>query len=217
MGHRGMADASKSKELGNSRVVLGLLQSVERDGRVSQRRLASELDIALGLVNVYLKRCVKKGLVKMTEAPARRYVYYLTPKGFSEKSRLTLQYLTYSFSFFRSARADCTATLQAASTRGWNRIALAGTSDLAEISIICALECGIEIVAVVDPAATEARFVGRPVVPSFESVSKSCDAAMVTDLTNSSETLASAAMHFGAERVLVPALVSRHFDRTRGL
>ena len=47
-------------------------QSVERDGGQSQRRLAADLGIALGLVNAYLKRCIKKGLVKVSEAPARR-------------------------------------------------------------------------------------------------------------------------------------------------
>src|SRR5437879_1245421 len=90
-----------------SRIVAGLLGAVERDGRVSQRHLAGELGIALGLVNAYLKRCVRKGLVKMRQAPARRYVYYLTPKGLSEKTRLTAQYLAYSLTFFRQSREGC--------------------------------------------------------------------------------------------------------------
>ena len=63
------------------RIVLGLLESVERGSARSQRRLAAELGIALGLVNLYLKRCVNKGLVKVAEAPARRYAYYLTPRA----------------------------------------------------------------------------------------------------------------------------------------
>ena len=93
----------------NARIVLGLLESVGRDGGQSQRRLAAELGIALGLVNAYLKRCIGKGLVKVRSAPTRRYAYYLTPKGFAEKSRLTVSYLTNSLSFFRLARADCAA------------------------------------------------------------------------------------------------------------
>ena len=91
----------------DERVVLGLLESVEQDGGKSQRRLAAELGIALGLVNAYLNRCIQKGLVKVSQAPARRYAYYLTPQGFVEKSRLSLEYLTYSFRFFRQARLDC--------------------------------------------------------------------------------------------------------------
>src|SRR5690349_10529744 len=80
-------------EGGSDRLVLGLLTSVEVDGARSQRRIAAELGVALGLVNAYLKRAVKKGLVKVGHAPAQRYAYYLTPKGFSEKSRLTIEYL----------------------------------------------------------------------------------------------------------------------------
>src|SRR6266446_2093534 len=141
-----MAGATQQDEAEKARIVLGLLESLERDGAKSQRNLASELGIALGLVNAYLKRCAKKGLIKMKEAPARRYAYYLTPQGFAEKSRLTVEYLSYSFSFFRSARADCAAVLETAGVRGWTRIALVGISDLAEISAICVLETGIKII-----------------------------------------------------------------------
>src|SRR6202166_4313954 len=100
-------DSLLETERENERIVLGLLSSVENDGDRSQRRIAAELGIALGLVNAYLKRCIKKGLVKVHDAPARRYVYYLTPQGFAEKSRLTVQYLSHSFSFFRRAKGDC--------------------------------------------------------------------------------------------------------------
>jgi len=53
----------------DDRIVLNLLNSVD-DGAQSQRRIAEDLGIALGLVNAYLKRCVKKGLVKVRQAPA---------------------------------------------------------------------------------------------------------------------------------------------------
>src|ERR1700761_3074857 len=154
-----MLDAAKSEKAEDSRILLDLLNSVERDGGQSQRRLAAELGIALGLVNAYLKRCVKKGLIKVSEAPARRYAYYLTPHGFAEKSRLTVEYLSSSFSFFRRAREDCSDVLKAAHARGWTRIVLIGVSDLAEIATICALERGIAILAVVDGKSANGRFV----------------------------------------------------------
>src|ERR1700722_14964414 len=177
-----MPQAARDDEQNNARIVLGLLQSVERDGAQSQRKLASDLGIALGLVNAYLKRCVKKGLLKIGQAPARRYAYYLTPHGFAEKSRLTVEYLSWSFSFFRRAREDCATVLRAAHARGWTRIALAGVSDLAEIATICALEQGITVVAVVDANSTNDRFVGAPVVKSIAAVPGGFDALVVTDL-----------------------------------
>src|ERR1700691_3764823 len=117
-----MTGTLPTEEKGSDRIVLGLLTSVEVDGARSQRRIAAELGVALGLVNAYLKRSIKKGLVKVGQAPARRYAYYLTPQGFSEKSRLTVEYLSSSFSFFRRARADCTAILETARDRGWTRL-----------------------------------------------------------------------------------------------
>src|SRR5499433_4048044 len=104
-----MVEASKAGNADETRIVLGLLEYVGRGGEQSQRRLASELGVALGLANAYLRRCVKKGLVKVRQAPARRYAYYLTPRGFAEKSRLTVEYLSESFGFFRRAQADCVA------------------------------------------------------------------------------------------------------------
>ena len=191
----------------NEHIVLGLLESVERDGAQSQRKLASELGIALGLCNAYLKRCVTKGLVKMSAVPTRRYAYYLTPKGFAEKSRLTVVYLSSSFSFFRQARADCSKALDTARAQGWRRVALLGVSDLAEIATICALETKMPIVAVVDSSSTLTQFVGLPVLASIDALAGKVDAVMVTDLKTSRETVKAAVEKFGANRVLVPAIL----------
>ena len=209
-----MADVAQDKEIDQARIMLGLLDSVERDGGQSQRRIASELGIALGLVNAYLKRCVKKGLVKANQAPARRYVYYLTPQGFAEKSRLTVEYLSYSFRFFRQAKADCAALLHAAGERGVFRIAFAGKSDLAEIAAICAMDAGMMIVAVVDPDATESRFVGSRLLTSWDAVGEPFDAVVLTDLISTRKTCDALLDRFGAERLLVPALLRQRMRKS---
>ena len=190
-----------------SRIMLGLLDAVEQDRVHSQRHLASELGIALGLVNAYFKRCVKKGLVKIGEAPARRYAYYLTPQGFAEKSRLTVEYLSYSFSFFRQAKTDCSQLLQTAKARGVGKVLLVGRSDLAEIAALCALEQGVEIVGLVQDGAGEDQFIGVPVFKDFDAVSLSFDSVLVTDVVNSRRTDDGAVARFGIDRVLVPEML----------
>jgi DNA-binding MarR family transcriptional regulator len=166
-------------------VMLGLLSAVERDSALTQRHLARELGIALGLANAYLKRCAKKGLIKMRQAPLNRYAYYLTPRGFAEKSRLTAEYLTFSLDFFRRARRDCAAVLETCAARGWRRVALLGAGDLAEIAALSAAEAGVAIIAVIDPAG--GRFcAGRPVVRDLAELlepagGEPLDAIMVTD------------------------------------
>jgi hypothetical protein len=202
-----MSSTIRENESGDDRILLGLLESVERDGGQSQRRIASELGIALGLVNAYLKRCVKKGLVKVSEAPARRYAYYLTPQGFAEKSRLTIEYLTSSLSLFRRARSDCADVFAYARSRGMTRVVVAGISDLAEIARICALESGVEIVAVLDPLATEAKYLGLPVVGALHDVGDPFDAVVITELRLVQDTFDAVAGAIGRERVLAPKLL----------
>jgi DNA-binding transcriptional regulator LsrR (DeoR family) len=84
---------------GEDEIVLGVLGVVERDPTVTQRSVARELGVALGLANAYLKRCIRKGLIKVGQVPRRHYACYL-PQGFAEKSRLTTAYLADSFSLF---------------------------------------------------------------------------------------------------------------------
>lgn len=208
-----MPPTAQGEEADNARIVLGLLESVERDGAQSQRKLASDLGIALGLVNAYLKRCVKKGLLKVGQAPARRYAYYLTPHGFAEKSRLTVEYLSSSFSFFRRAREDCSSILRDAQARGWKRIALVGVSDLAEIAILCALEQNIAIVGVIDAKPKTDRFVGIPVVGTIAAVPGGFDALVVTDLQATGESVRACVDKVEAERVFVPALLGIRLNR----
>ena len=119
-----------SRNKSDDEIVLSVLDVVERDASVTQRSVARELGIALGLANTYLKRCVRKGLIKVGQVPRRRYAYYLTPQGFAEKSRLTASYLAHSFSFFRRARQQCATVYITAASRGHRRIALLGASDL---------------------------------------------------------------------------------------
>src|SRR6185369_9575163 len=165
-----MRDAKNADQVSHDpdpAILLGVLNALEADAGVTQRKLSNDLGIALGLANAYIKRCIKKGLVKIGEAPARRYAYYLTPQGFAEKSRLTVEYLTTSLSFFRRARADCTDTFALARARGMTRVVLVGVSDLAEIARICALEGGVEIIAVVDANTQATTYLGLPVLQNL--------------------------------------------------
>jgi DNA-binding MarR family transcriptional regulator len=191
----------------SSRIMLGLLDAVEQNRAQSQRLLASELGIALGLVNAYLKRCIKKGLVKVRSAPARRYAYYLTPQGFAEKSRLTLEYLSHSLGFFRQAKTECSELFKAACLRGIETVLLAGQTDLAEIAALCAIEHGVKIAGIVQQGAERTELIGLPVFEDYDSVTNPFDAVLITDVFKPRETCDAAVARFGAERVLVPELL----------
>lgn len=147
-------------------ITLGLLNAIERDAQATQRGLSSELGIALGSVNWHLKRCIRKGLIKVQQAPLRRYAYYLTPTGFEEKGRLTLDYIQTSFSLFRAIRRDYAELLSQCRADGHKAILLAGTGELAEAAILSAADAEVELVGVIEPVST-GRFGGLPLFPDL--------------------------------------------------
>ena len=212
-----MGDESQLQETGNPGIVLSVLTSIERDSTITQRKLARELGIALGLANAYLRRCVHKGLVKMRQVPLNRYVYYLTPQGFTEKSRLTAEYLSLSLDFFRRARSDCVTLFRQCEALGWQRVALYGAGDLAEIAILSAGETAVEVICVIDSRRGGRRCGGLPVVPDLAAAfttgqSRGLDGIILTDTQSpqaSFDTLSAVAQLSGLPResVIAPSLL----------
>lgn len=190
-----------------TKITLGLLNAVEANSALTQRSMARELGIALGLANAYLKRCVRKGLIKVQQVPANRYAYYLTPMGFAEKSRLTADYLAISFNFFRRARSECSLVMHECRARGWRRVALAGVGDLGEIALLCAADGDIQIIGFVDPDYDGAQFMGLPVVGVPDRLAP-FDAVLVTDFRDPQMVFDSLVKSVPAERVVSPEMLS---------
>jgi DNA-binding MarR family transcriptional regulator len=192
-----------SSDLNNeAKITLGLLNMVHDNSATSQRSMAGDLGIALGHANAYLKRSVKKGLIKISQAPANRYAYYLTPKGFSEKSRLTAEFLTQSFNLFRLARTESADLFDLCLNREWNRIVLYGISDLTEIVVLSAKDFPLAVTAVIDQPSGATEFAKLPVVaklPSTEEV----DAVLICAINDAQTSYDDACANFPPERVLV--------------
>ena len=197
-----------------SRITLGLLSAVHENSEVSQRSLASDLGIALGLTNAYLKRCVRKGLVKMAQAPANRYAYYLTPQGFAEKSRLTARYLRRSFDFYREARNECEELLRQCVSKRWQCIALGGLGELAEIAVLCSLQHDVRLVAVIDSRVGRGEFMNVPIKSSVETAG-AVDAILLTDVARPQSSYDALSRSFPPDRILTPSLLK--VSRLRGV
>jgi len=190
------------KSLKEEQLTLELLDAIDKNNEVSQRSLAHGMGIALGLANSYLKRCIRKGYIKMRQAPANRYLYYLTPMGFAEKSRLTAAYLSYSFSFYRQASDSCRRAYNTCKQKGWEDILLCGVSELAEIASLRALESELRIIGVYDEKTGQTSFVNTPVYKTMESV-PDFDACLVTDLNSPHEMVEKLCKNLKTEQIFV--------------
>jgi DNA-binding Lrp family transcriptional regulator len=160
---------------------LKLLNEVERNGAVTQRTLATQLGVALGLTNLYLKRLARKGYIKISTIPRNRIKYLLTPRGLAEKTRLTYQYMEYSLSYYRDMRYRLKHALLELSSQGSKRIVIYGTGELAELAYLTLQEMNLTLVGFVD-GKHEARFLAYPVSPVDELLNWDFDALLIAEL-----------------------------------
>lgn len=208
-----MTDIPVSKaDRDDTALVLGVLSVVESDAKVTQRGMSNELGIALGLANAVLKRCVRKGLIKIANAPLNRYAYYLTPSGFAEKSRLTAEYLRLSFDLFRDSRRQYGALFETLRGRGRTRVALLGASELAEAALLSARDAGVDIVRIVEPARAGEPFLGFALAGSLDGGDPPIEAIAICDMRDppaarDAALAAAARLGLSADDVLVPALL----------
>jgi DNA-binding MarR family transcriptional regulator len=137
---------------------LKILEKFDNDVVPSQRDLARDLNISLGLVNSFIKRLVKKGYFKARHVPKNRIRYFLTPKGASEKTRLTYEYIQHSYNFYKEARQKLRDLYTELESQDVSSIVFYGAGDLAEIAYLSLQETNIKLVAIVDDEKKGKRF-----------------------------------------------------------
>ena len=189
-----------NKELKNNDMTLGVLSAVEADSRVTQRSLSRELGIALGLTNSYLKKCIDKGLVKIKQVPARRYAYYLTPRGFSEKSRLTAEYFKTSFSFYRKAKKDMQMIMTDCAKNKIFNIILSDNSELSEIAIIISFNINVNLVGIIGESES---INGIPVKKDINDF----DAVIITNISDSEGRYKEISAIVPNNKIIIPSVL----------
>lgn len=157
-----------------------ILEEIGNDHVPSQRELAGKLNVSLGLVNSFIKRLTQKGYFKIRNISRNRVKYILTPKGAAEKTRLTYQYIQYSYGFYKEARQKIRNLFQELAAAGVRRIVFYGTGDIAEIAFLSLQETPMELAAIVDDLHVGIGFLGRVVSASSELENLSFDKILIT-------------------------------------
>ncbi len=143
-----------------------ILDQLESQRPVTQRSLASDLGIALGLTNLLMRRLVKKGWVRIKHVSPRRIRYLITPAGIAAKARLTRQYFLSSVTFYRECRehvsdrlAVLSADLQARNGDTDSQgVVFFGTGEVAEVAYVCLQETRLKLLGLVDDSPSRPFF-----------------------------------------------------------
>jgi DNA-binding MarR family transcriptional regulator len=143
--------------------ILRLMTEIDRNGDHSQRELSRRLNISLGLVNTFLKRLVNKGYFKVKTMPRNRVKYFLTPEGLARKSRLTVEYLRFSMSFYKDVKNLLLKKFSEMESNRVHSILFFGAGEVAELAYLYLQLTGIRLAGVVDDERVDQSFFGTPV------------------------------------------------------
>ena len=159
---------------------LQILDELSLNDTLTQRDLSGRLGIALGLVNSYLKNLIAKGYITVKAIPPKRYAYYLTPKGFAEKTRLTCHLLQDYTRIYREARSNLKKVFHELEAKGVRKIVFAGADEVAEIAYIALQDTHLKLVGVLDEEKAGKTFFSRDIKPLSCAADTPYDAVVVT-------------------------------------
>jgi len=160
---------------------LRILEQLASGSLSSQRSIAKELNVSLGLANSFIKRLYTKGYVKVTTIPRNRIKYILTPKGMTEKTRLTYHFIQHSYNFYKASRQKLRQLFKDLEDTGVRRLVLFGASDLAEIAFLSLQETQIEVVGVIDDRSHNNNLLGVNVLDVAQVQELSFDRILIAD------------------------------------
>jgi DNA-binding MarR family transcriptional regulator len=163
---------------------LQILDELSNNDAMTQRDLSQRLGIALGLVNSYIKNLVAKGYITVRNIPTKRYAYYLTPKGFAEKSRLAYDLLQDYTRIYREARNNYRQLFFELERSGAKRIVFAGADEVAEFAYITLQDTKLELAGVVDMDKAGELFFGRKIAPVSGLKDMEYDSIVITSYLN---------------------------------
>jgi predicted transcriptional regulator len=159
---------------------LQILDELSNNELLTQRDISSRLGIALGLTNSYIKNLMTKGFITVKSIHPKRYAYFLTPKGFAEKTRLTYDLLHDYTRIYREARSGFKGLFSGLRAEGVRSVAFAGADEVAEIAYITLQEMEMGLSGVVDNELEGKKFFGMDIRPVCDIRGMEYDCVVVT-------------------------------------
>lgn len=129
---------------------LNLLQELEKNPIVSQRQLSHKFGIALGVTNACLKRMARRGWIRMMNQDRHKIGYFLTPKGFAEKTKLRLHLISWTVQHYSTLKDIIGVKFLEMQNKGVERIVFYGVSDEMEIALTTLQGTNLRLIGIVE-------------------------------------------------------------------
>ncbi len=122
-----------------------LLEAISDDESVTQANLATQLGIAVGSVNWYIKRLINRGYLKATRMDRTRLRYNLTSEGMSAFTRNATQYMKDSLQIYKNLRSEAQTVVEDMQHKGIKSVYLDGNDEIMDILRLTCIEAGINL------------------------------------------------------------------------
>ena len=113
---------------------------------LSQRDLASQSGMSLGMTNAVLKRLVQKGWLMMRKVNNRNIRYVVTPSGMEEITRRSYRYFKRTLKNVADYKEKIEQLLLQIQADGYDGLVLVGSSDIDFIVDYLCLQHSIKLV-----------------------------------------------------------------------
>lgn len=170
---------------------LNLLQELEKNPVVSQRELSHKFGIALGITNACLKRMARMGWIRIMNLDHRKIGYYLTPKGFAEKTKLTLHLISWTIQHYSTLKGIIEKILSEMENAGVSRVVFYGVSDEMEIAYITLQGVNLNLVGIIEDQdkMSKKEIFGFELKDIDQIDSMNPDAVLITSLSGQNERM----------------------------
>jgi hypothetical protein len=126
---------------------------------------------------------VKRGFIRLTGFPPRRIFYYLTPKGFAEKAKLTLHCFYCNIHHYAEIKKQIAIKLLDMQNKGVKRVVFYGVSDEMEVAYVTLQGLHMKLVGIVDEEQNRGKVVfGFKVISPKEIKDSNMDAILITSV-----------------------------------
>ncbi len=107
-----------------------LINIVGAEIGANQRRLSRLMDLSLGMTNMLIRRLIAKGFIRIEQLNKRKVQYLLTPQGFAEKMRKSVNYTLKTINSIGLIKTRVQAVLLELHKEGTRDFFIVGKSDL---------------------------------------------------------------------------------------
>ncbi len=191
---------------------LRLLEEVDSTPEISQRHLAHRLGIALGVANLLMRNLAKKGHIRANQVGWKQWVYVLTPTGITWKVHLTLAYIDRFMGHYRRVRLLVQQDICSLDMAPDSRIAIYGTTELAELTYLALRDMGVTKIDFFDVANSGYRFLGAP-VQAPESIDPNLYLKVMVAFATDTEARCQELNSFGVSSSQIFTLFQNQMDR----